>query len=40
MIAIYVANVFAIDELPKVGDSIPRDENVSMYEHLKGIRFA
>ena len=37
--AIPVSNVFAIDDLPKVGDSIPRDEDVSMYEHLEDIRF-
>jgi len=37
--AIPVSNVFAIEDLPKVGDSSPRDEDVSMYEHLQGIRF-
>jgi len=38
--AISVSNVFAIDDLPKVRDSIPRDAGVSMYEHLEGIRLA
>ena len=37
--AIPVSNVFAINDRPKVGDNIPRDEDVSMYEHLQGIRF-
>jgi len=38
--AISVSNVFAIDDLPKFGDSISRDEDVSMFEHQVGHRFA
>ena len=34
-----IRNVFAIDALPKLAESIPSNNDVERYEHLRGLHF-
>ena len=36
---IRIRNVFAIDALPKLAESIPSNYDVERYEHLRGLHF-
>jgi len=36
---IRIRNVFAIDALPKLSESIPSNNDVERYEHLRGLHF-